>query len=382
MSELHPLDELVGLRPHGHEALPTRRPRRRKKRRGRKFLALFLALVVVAAGGYAAMTALKPVYRSLTASDDFKGTGTGTVMVLIQPGQSGRSIGSTLEKDGVVKSAKAFASAASDNPDAAGIQPGTYQLRSKMSAASALSLLLDPTARITDRIVVREGLRASATIALLAKETGQPLSAYTAALKNPAALGVPSWAHGKVEGLLWPATYSFQPKTTAAQQLSTLIHLSTGQLAKAGVTDADANRVLTIASIVQVESRAAADGPKVARVLDNRLAQGTKLQLDSTVSYVTGKPGVATTAADRANPSPYNTYVHVGLPPGPISNPGLAAIQAALHPAAGSWIYFVTVNPTTGETRFETTAAQKQADDKLFQAWCTAHAAACRGTGS
>ncbi len=143
-----------------------------------------------------------------------------------------------------------------------------------------------------------------------------------------------------------------------------MVHLTTGQLTKLGVSDANANRVLTIASIVQVESRAKADGPKVARVLDNRLAQGIKLQLDSTVSYVTGKPGVATTAADRANPSPYNTYAHAGLPPGPISNPGLAAIDAALHPAAGSWLWFVTVNPSTGETRFET---HRAAEDHRHQ---------------
>jgi UPF0755 protein len=381
MSELHPVDELVGRRTLEHEPAPVRRPRRRRRRRGRRFLALFIALLVVVAGVFAASSALKPLYRSLTAGNDYSGSGSGSVTVQVQPGQSGRSIGSTLQKDGVVKSASAFADAAAGDPAAAGIQPGTYTLRRKMSAASALALLLDPASRITDRIVVREGLRATATIALLAKQTGQPLSAYQAALRSPAALGVPAWAHGKVEGLLWPATYSFQPKTTAAQQLSTMVHLATGQLTRLGVGDADANRVLTIASIVQMESRAAADGPKVARVLDNRLAQGIKLQLDSTVSYVTGKPGVATTAADRANPSPYNTYVHAGLPPGPISNPGLVAIQAALHPAAGSWLWFVTVNPSTGETRFESTEQQKLTDTKLFQAWCTAHTAACRGTG-
>lgn len=342
---------------------------------------LVAALVVVALGGYAGVKALGPAYRSITASDDYKGSGSGSVTVEIDPGQSGRSIGDTLEKDGVVKSAGAFASAAAGDPAAAGIQPGTYTMHLKMSAASALAMLLDPSSRVTDRIVVREGLRATATIALLAKETGQPLSAYQAALKNPTALGVPSWAHGKVEGLLWPATYSFQPKTTAAQQLSTMIHLTVQQLTNVGVTSSDALKVLTIASIVQVESRATADGPKVARVLDNRLAQGIKLQLDSTVSYVTGKPGVATTAADRANPSPYNTYVHAGLPPGPISNPGLNAIKAALHPASGTWLWFVTVNPTTGETRFESTEAAKVADTRLFQQWCSAHLAACKGTG-
>ena len=383
MSELHPLDELVGRRPLDDEPTPSRRARRRRRRRrgGRRFLVLLCALLVVGLGVYTAVKVIGPVYRSVTAGDDYTGSGTGSVSIEIQPGQSGRSIGQTLQQDGVVKSAGAFASAASGDPAAAGIQPGTYTLRAKMSAASALALLLDPSSRVTDRIVVREGLRASATIALLAKDTGQPLSAYQAALKNPAALGVPAWAHGNVEGLLWPATYSFQPKTTAAQQLSTMIHLTTGQLTKAGVSNSQALKVLTIASIVQVESRAAADGPKVARVLDNRLAQGTKLQLDSTVSYVTGKPGVATTAADRANPSPYNTYVHAGLPPGPISNPGMAAINAALHPAAGTWLWFVTVNPSTGETRFESTEAEKMADTRLFNQWCAAHAAACRGAG-
>ncbi len=160
MSELHPLDELVGRRPQDHEHLPTRRVRRKRKRRGRRFLALFVALLLVAVGVFAAFTALKPLYRSLTAGNDYSGSGSGSVTVQINPGQSGRSIGSTLQKDGVVKSASAFADAAAGDPAAAGIQPGTYTLRLKMSAASALSLLLDPSSRITDRIVVREGLRA------------------------------------------------------------------------------------------------------------------------------------------------------------------------------------------------------------------------------
>jgi UPF0755 protein len=218
-------------------------------------------------------------------------------------------------------------------------------------------------------------------ITLLAKQTKQPLSAYQAALKNPTALGLPAWAHGKAEGLLWPATYEFEPKTTAAQQLAMMVKEAKSRLAAAKVTDAQALKVLTIASIVQVEARAAADGPKVARVLDNRLKINMRLQLDSTVSYVTGKPGVATTAADRANPSPYNTYNHYGLPPGPIASPGQAAINAALHPTPGTWIYFVTVNPTTGETKFATTDAEANANRAEFNAWCSAHEAACRGTG-
>jgi UPF0755 protein len=380
MSELHPLDALVGEDP-APRSTAHRRRRRRRRRSGRRFLVLVAALLVLALAVFAAVQFVRPIYDRFTASDDYSGAGSGTVTVQIQSGQSGRSIGGTLEAAGVVKSAGAFAAAAAASPDGASIQPGTYHLHAKMSAEAALALLLDPSSRVTNRVTVREGLRANAVIALLAKQTGQPLADYEAALKNPQAIGLPAWAHGKPEGLLWPATYNFEPKTTAVQQLSAMVHETVTRLHNSNVSDAQAIKVLTIASIVQVEARAAADGPKVARVLDNRLAINMRLQLDSTVSYVTGKPGVATTAADRANPSPYNTYVHSGLPPGPISNPGQAAINAALHPATGTWLYFVTVNPTTGETKFATTAAEAAANRAEFQAWCSAHEAACRGTG-
>jgi UPF0755 protein len=340
-----------------------------------------LALAVVALAAFAGVQFLRPIYNHFNASDDYSGSGTGSVTITIQPGQSGRSIGGTLEAAGVVKSAGAFAAAVAASPDGGSIQPGTYTMHKKMSAESALALLLDPNSRITDRVTVREGLRATAVIALLAKQTGQPLAKYQAALKDPQSIGLPAWAHGRPEGFLWPATYSFEPKTSATKQLAMMVKETLDHLAASKVPNSQAVRVLTLASIVQVEARAAADGPKVARVLDNRLKIGMRLQLDSTVSYVTGKPGVATTAADRANPSPYNTYVHAGLPPGPISNPGQAAIDAALHPASGSWLYFVTVNPTTGETKFATTAAQAAANRAEFQAWCQAHVAACRGTG-
>jgi UPF0755 protein len=97
------------------------------------------------------------------------------------------------------------------------------------------------------------------------------------------------------------------------------------------------------------------------------------LQLDTTVNYANGKSGVTTTAQDRANPSPYNTYVHSGLPPGAISNPGEDALKAVLHPAVGEWRFFVVVNPDTGETRFAVTAQEHAANVKLFQQWLQAH---------
>jgi UPF0755 protein len=93
------------------------------------------------------------------------------------------------------------------------------------------------------------------------------------------------------------------------------------------------------------------------------------LQLDSTVNYVTGKTGVTTTAKDRATDSPYNTYRYRGLPPGPINSPGQHALHAALHPVAGNWLYFVTVNPDTGETKFSATDAGHRRNVEEFRKW-------------
>ena len=127
--------------------------------------------------------------------------------------------------------------------------------------------------------------------------------------------------------------------------------------------------VVTKASLVQAEAGSVEDMGKVARVLENRLADGMALQLDTTVNYANNKGGITTTAQDRANPSPYNTYVHPGLPPGAISNPGEDALRAVLAPTPGDWRFFVVVDPDTGETRFGATAAEHQQNVLLFQQW-------------
>jgi UPF0755 protein len=109
-------------------------------------------------------------------------------------------------------------------------------------------------------------------------------------------------------------------------------------------------------------------GP-VARVLENRLKIGRKLELDSTVSYAVQRFNVTTTPADRASTSRYNTYKYPGLPVGPISNPGEEALQAVLNPTPGRWIFFVTTNPSTGETKFAVDEAGHQANRLEFQKW-------------
>lgn len=353
-----------------------RRPERR--RRGlRRAGVLLVTLTLLAVGALVAVTVIRPIVEQIRAPKDYPGPGTGAVAFVVQPGDTGRAIGARLQSEGIVLTSGAFVDAFAADPKASSIQPGTYQMKKQMSAAGALAALMDPKNRTVPTVTIREGLWASEIFALLSKQTGVPLADYQAAVKEPDLIGLPASANGNVEGFLFPATYQFAPKATAVEQLKQMVATALTKLKAAGVQPADYEHVLTVASILEGEAKTTADREKVARVLLNRLNDGMKLQLDSTVSYAAQRRAVTTTDAERASKSPYNTYAHTGLPPGPIDNPGVSSITAALHPASGPWLYFVTVNPATGETLFATTAAQHQANVAKFQAWCSANPGKC-----
>jgi len=356
----------------------SRRAQRRRIRGRRRLVVMLLALGLVVGAGVVATLGLAPLVSSLTASNDYTGAGSGAVSVLVHKGDTGRTIGATLEKAGVVKTAKAFVNAARDDPKAGSIAPGAYALHARMSAVSALAMLLDPANRTVPRVTIREGRWTSEIIRDLSEGTGRPMADYQVALKDPTALGLPAAAKGSPEGYLFPATYEFEANTTAGEHMRTMVAKALEELDKLGVTPDKMQRMLTIASIVEAEASADADRPKVARVIENRLAKPMPLQMDSTVHFISGRRGKAgTTNAERQSQSAYNTYLVAGLPPGPINSPGLSAIQAAVNPTPGPWRYFVAVNPDTGETRFAVDAAGHAANVKLFLTWCLDHAGKC-----
>jgi UPF0755 protein len=239
-----------------------------------------------------------------------------------------------------------------------------------MSAALAFALLLKPSSRVQTRVTIPEGLRQSQIIATLGRETGN-LQGYQQAIKKTAALKLPSFAHGHPEGYLFPATYDIQPNTPPLKVLQDMVTRFDQEAASIGLPAAAAHAELTqsdviiVASLIQAEGRHQSDFPKIARVIYNRLNSNPQipLQLDSTVLYALNKHGVRVTdqqitAQQIKVKSSYNTFVHIGLPPGPIDSPGDAAIKAALHPAHGSWMYFVTVDPKTGLTKFTSSFTQ------------------------
>ncbi|WP_138758402.1 endolytic transglycosylase MltG [Modestobacter altitudinis] len=341
------------------------RPRKR-----RRPITIVLSLIVLAAlvvgigiGGKQLWSTINPV------AEDYTGTGTGTVDVRVNDGDSLRAIAGTLVSAGVIASADPFEDAASANPAATGIQPGVYTLRSQMSGEAALDLLLDPASRQVTRVTLPEGLTVTQVLQRLADQTGIPLADLEAAAADPAALGLPAYANGLLEGFLFPATYDIEPGDTAVGILTDMVAGTVAVLDELQVPEDQRLGLVTEASIVQAEAGSTEDMGKVARVLDNRLADGMPLQLDTTVNYANGKSGITTTSEDRANPSPYNTYAHSGLPPGAISNPGQEALRAVLDPTPGDWRFFVVVDPDTGETRFAVTADEHQQNVLLFQQW-------------
>jgi uncharacterized YceG family protein len=363
---IHVDGEPIPVAPYDRKG--SRGPRRRRP------LAILITLVVlgglvvgIVLGGQRLLGMITP------AAQDFHGQGTGSVQIRVQEGDTLSDIARSLVTADVIASEPPFVKAANAHADATNVQPGVYTLHREMSGDAALALLLDTKASLLSRLTLPEGLTVRDTLAKIAASTHTPIAALQAAAADPVAIGLPAYAHGKVEGFLFPSTYDFDPGTPAAEMLRQMVARTAQALDKLQVPDGQRLVVLTKASIVQAEAASVEDMAKVARVLDNRLAAGMPLQLDTTVNYANGKDGVTTTSRDRRNPSPYNTYLHPGLPPGAISNPGMEALQAVLAPTPGNWLFFVVVDPQTGDTRFAATAAEHQKNVLLFQKWLREH---------
>jgi UPF0755 protein len=353
-----------------------------RPRRSRKggIVLLVIALVVVGggtAGVVAAWGAVAPLVAKLSGNDapeDYPGTGNGTeVTFAITSGENGSDIATNLFDSGVTASFESvYAMLVADT--SLTFQPGTYTLQQEMSATSAVTALQDSANRVTDKLVIPEGTPALDVYSLIASATEIPEADVTAAASDVTSFGLPAEATS-LEGWLFPATYELDPGLDAHGYLQLLVDTMKQRLVDAGVAPADQQHVIVFASLIQREAGLADDYPKVARVFQNRLDDGMLLQSDATVAYGTGNTHrVTTTDEERGDESnPYNTYQHVGLPVGPISNPGDLAIDAAIAPADGTWLYFVTTNLDTGETTFSTTLAEHEAAVKVWQAWMREH---------
>ena len=355
------------------------RDRKRRRRRRRNLTALVIVLLVLGGAGYAVVQRGIPLFNSLgaggeEAADDYPGPGATAVDVVIPAGATGADMALILYEADVVASTRAFTHAFAANPDASSIQPGTYRLVLQMRASDAVAALLNPESKVQTQVTIAEGLRFDQIMEKLTSVTAVPLADFQAAMADPAAVGLPAEAGGNFEGWLFPSTYTFEPGTEPAQMITTMIAKTVAVLDAQGVAPADRMRVLTIASLVERESPDPGVSPMMARAIQNRLDIDMKLDIDASVAYGLNKSGTELTTADLADATnPYNTYVHPGLPPGPIASPGEASIDAVLHPADGPWRFWVTINLDTKETRFAETFDEQLQNQELLREWQAAN---------
>jgi UPF0755 protein len=276
----------------------------------------------------------------------------------IAAGETGSEIAQALLRAGVVKSAEAYFRVAVGDIRSQRVAPGNHEIETRLCAAEALNQLLDAS-RITGLINITEGAWLSEILPQFysAQFSASDVSKALTSVVKPTGFSV-------IEGLLFPAQYSFAAGTSAQDALQFMIDRSKSEMEKAGLFNSKGKfspqQLLIIASLVQAEGNTE-DFAKISQVIRNRLTKGMPLQFDSTVHYVKKSRGSVflSTQSTLIN-SPYNTYRRYGLPPGPINNPGADALRAAVNPTPGDWLYFITVAPF--DTRFTS-------DIKQFNEW-------------
>ena len=293
-------------------------------------------------------TALAISIHNAFLLNDYRSTSSDQkVQVLIESGDTGYTISKKLEESNVIKAAKVFYKIALNDRSARSIAPGVHEIDKQISSRSALEQLLD-SKRILGVFGFSEGLRKSEIFELLSKSR-----AVTGKFSNkiyPNSI----YKTRQIEGFLFPAQYSFLPGTTFDQAVEQMLNRFNFAAKESkidqGYLDFSPYELVIIASLVQSEGDPK-DYSKISRVIYNRLKIGMPLQINATIDYALNLRGDIRLPYKRLEAdSKYNTYKFRGLPPGPISNPGQAALDATVNPMSGDWLYYVTVKP--GDTRF------------------------------
>ena len=351
----------------------------RKHRRVRGWVAVLLSFLLVAGGAFAAFQFIGPSLGWGRVTD-YPGPGTGSVPVEVVQGSSVTQVANSLKEKGVVADAGTFIKAFGES--GVTLSPGKYTFRKEMKSADAVGVFAASGNDKVSYVPLSAGLRLGESLDAIAKGTGLEISDLKNLANSPGQFGVSSKAKN-LEGYLFPGEYRFALGSTAKQVLGQLVKATQDELKSQGVTDPDEQyRMLTIASIVQAEA-GRADYPTVAGAVMNRLKHNAQtvgfIQSDATVTYGLGRKSYELTPAEKEDKSnPYNTYANPGLPVGPIGSPGKLAIDAAAHPKASDYLFWVTINLDTGETRFAKTLDEHNRNVALYQEWCSANAGRCQ----
>src|SRR5205809_6277022 len=318
---------------------PAHRPRER--RRGGIVLLVVLILLVClvgAAGGWWAWA------TGASGSKD-------KIVVVIPVGASGSQVASILKKDGVIRSGLAFKVMARFRGFAHGFEAGTYtSLTTNMSVSATLAALKKgPLPQKTLPATFPEGLTLAQTAERVQDQLGIPRQDFLAAARS-GKYDLPPYLPkdpSTLEGFLFPKTYDFFAGARSGDVIKKMLAQFGKEVRGLPWNDYKSlglksrYEVVIVASMIEREARFPDDRPKIAAVIYNRLKKGMPLQIDATVEYALGRYKSRLTYDDLKVDSPYNTYLHKGLPPTPIASPGLASLEAAISPESGNWLYYI-----------------------------------------
>jgi UPF0755 protein len=269
-------------------------------------------------------------------------------VVLVQRGQSLMSVADEMKRVGLLHSTVGFHVLARFMRLDRNIKAGQYSFRLGTTVPELLRLYSRGMSGM-NLVTIPEGLTMGEVSLLLSNHLGVPVASFDSLAHARAFLDTLGITAPSLEGYLAPDTYEFLPGTAPEVACRTMVHRTQAVLEQAAAgrdslpLGLSLHQLLILASIVEAEAQHDDERPRIARVYLNRLEKGMKLQADPTVGYALGRgPRVRLLYRDLTASSPYNTYLHLGLPPGPICNPGKASIIAAMDPTDGVHdLYFV-----------------------------------------
>jgi UPF0755 protein len=347
------------------EKPPRVRPTRSSARPSRK--------AMLAAGGFVVivLAALAVAYYTWwnTDSAPLVHVAAGQpVTVTVPKGASTAEIGQILAENGIVANARQFRARVRDAGVGEKLLAGTYDLRTGMGYEAAIASLTAGPTQVFTKVTIPEGFTVEQIAARLEKQARIPSAAFLELAKGHAAdfaADHPYLAEaydGSLEGFLFPKTYQVKKDATAKDVIEMMLAQFDREMAgvdrsKATARGLDLYQVVVLASLVEREAKLAKERPLVSSVIYNRLRLNMRLGIDATIEYVLKANRLRLTNEDLQTESPYNTYLHAGLPPGPIACPGLASLRAAASPADTKYLYYVLTG-TDGSHTFAKTYAE------------------------
>lgn len=337
--------------------------------RGRRNLLISVVTVIalLVGGGIAVAFSYDSIktYLSKFVIEDYNQEAGPETTITIVEGDDGAAVARKMLEADIVKSFDAVYREML-NADFT-IYPGTFKFPTKISGAQALRILIEGKNRVVNQVTIPEGKRIQQIVPLVSEALGLAEADLFAALDSQ--LDRIDERAPSLEGYLFPATYTFDPNVTAETVIATMVDRMEAELQSFGRELKDSHDLLSLAALIQAEGKHKEDFFKISRVFANRLDRGMLLQSDPTVKYrYQGEQSNFTDGVKDAS-NPFNTYIYKGIPVGPVGNPGSLAIEAALRPADGDWLFFVAINLKTGETVFSETLAEHEKAAELYRQW-------------